>query len=65
MLIDACLRSDGVTNSRLQATELYDLTADTGRDFDFEGYSKNVAADHASEVEALLSDLHTEVNTWY
>jgi hypothetical protein len=49
------------------ATELYDLTNDTGRDFDFDGYSTNLAMDgtYASEVAALLAALRAEVQTWY
>eukprot|EP00038_Savillea_parva_P000752 m.98441 g.98441 ORF g.98441 m.98441 type:complete len:681 (-) comp10258_c0_seq1:18-2060(-) len=49
------------------ATELYDLTNDTGRDFDFDGYSFNLATDasYAGEVATLLSQLHEEVDTWY
>lgn len=46
------------------ATELYDLTADDGRDFDFEGYSHNVVAAHKDEVATLLKDLEAEVKTW-
>lgn len=53
--------------NRTIAMELYDLTNDTGRDFDFDGYSTNLAmsSEHAAEVATLLSDLHAAVNTWY
>ena len=46
--------------------ELFDLTADTGRDFDFPGYSLNLAKipEHASEVQTLLAELKAEVKTW-
>ena len=49
------------------ATELYDLTDDTGRDFDFVGYSTNLAVDpnHTAEVSKLLTELRSEVLTWY
>ena len=54
-------------NTQAMGLELYDLTADTGRDFDFAGYSTNVAQDsaNAKEVADLLADLHAEVDTWY
>ena len=47
--------------------ELYDLSNDTGRDFDYDGYSTNLANDeaHASEVHSLLIALRAEVQTWY
>ena len=52
---------------QVAATELYDLSADTGRDFDFDGYSTNLAlrTNHSAEVARLLSDLKAEVLTWY
>lgn len=52
---------------QVMAKELYDLSKDTGRDFDFDGYSTNLALEtnHSEEVAELLSDLKTEVLTWY
>ena len=52
---------------KVAATELYDLGADTGRDFDFDGYSTNLAlnANHSAETAKLLAELHEEVLTWY
>ena len=54
-------------NTQAMGLELFDLAADTGRDFDFAGYSTNVAQDsaNAKEVADLLADLHAEVDTWY
>ena len=45
--------------------ELYNLTEDTGRDFDFHGYSVNVAAQEASTVHALAVELRDTMETWY
>eukprot|EP01047_Picozoa_sp_COSAG01_P038039 COSAG01_NODE_3062_length_6651_cov_63.810745_2_plen_226_part_00 len=46
--------------------ELYDLRLDHGRDFDFDGYSYNVAGkpEHAATVEQLWQQLKTTVPTW-
>lgn len=46
--------------------ELYDLTTDTGRDFDFEGYSVNVASmpEHATRVAQFFGQLKQIVPTW-
>lgn len=43
--------------------ELYDLTADDGRDFDFAGYSLNLAnlPQHADTVQELWAQLKAEV----
>ena len=49
---------------RLAATELYDLTGDDGRDFDFAGYSTNVVDQHATEADGLLQDLRKAVDGW-
>ena len=47
--------------------ELYDLTGDTGRDFDFDAYSTNLAVDksYGAEVANLLAELRAQVETWY
>jgi hypothetical protein len=49
------------------ATELYDLASDDGRDFDFAGYSDNVAgkAEHAATLRKLLGELEAAVQSWY
>lgn len=46
--------------------ELFDLTGDTGRDFDFPGYSLNLAnlPQYAAEVKSLLATLKAAVDTW-
>lgn len=46
--------------------ELYDLANDTGRDFDFPGYSTNLAADPAYSAVAarLLARLRAAVESW-
>ena len=49
-----------------ERVELYDLAADDGRDFDFAGYSLNVAAmpEHGATVARLWAQLKAEVPTW-
>ena len=47
------------------ATELFDLTGDDGRDFDFPGYSNNIALSNPVEVKALQDELKTAVDSWY
>ncbi|EGD76787.1 iduronate sulfatase [Salpingoeca rosetta] len=52
--------------NRTAAYELYDLTADTGRDFDFDGFSVNLAnnASYATLVGNFSQQLQHAVNTW-
>jgi hypothetical protein len=47
--------------------ELYNLANDTGRDFDFAGYSLNLATSptYRDEVASLTQDLRAAVQTWY
>ena len=45
--------------------ELYDLRTDPGSDFDFDGYSENVASQHPEMVEAMAKELQKAVGTWY
>ena len=61
---NATLRVDW---NRSVALELYDLTDDDGRDFDFAGYSSNLALDpaYASRVDELLPQLKAAVESWY
>ena len=52
--------------SKVAATELYDLTEDDGRDFDFDGYSTNIASRFdENEVASLLKQLQQHVDLWY
>lgn len=46
--------------------ELYDLEKDDGRDFDFDGYSVNLAGRpaHAATLQALWKQLEAAVPTW-
>jgi|EP01049_Picozoa_sp_SAG25_P008905 hypothetical protein len=46
--------------------ELYDLANDDGRDFDFDGFSINLAAMpvHADTVKQLWGRLKAEVPKW-
>ena len=46
--------------------ELYDLEKDDGRDFDFDGYSINLAGQpaHAATLQALWKQLEAAVPTW-
>jgi hypothetical protein len=47
--------------------ELYDLHNDTGADFDFDGYSLNLASQpqHASLIAGKSKELEATVATWY
>merc|ERR1711920_1029409 len=47
-------------------SELFNLTDDTGRDFDFHGYSVNLAngPEHGSTVQMLKEKLRAAVATW-
>ncbi len=49
------------------AKELFNLTTDTGRDFDYDGYSLNLADDpsYASIVASMLASLQQAVTNWY
>ena len=53
--------------TRVAAYELYDLHGDTGSDFDFDGYSKNIASapEHASLIASKSAALQKVVETWY
>lgn len=46
--------------------ELYDLSTDDGRNFDFDGYSLNLANTpaYASTVQELWAELKAEVSKW-
>ena len=44
--------------------ELFDLTADTGADFDNDDYAANVAGAHPAMVAQLRASLVAEVQTW-
>jgi hypothetical protein len=46
--------------------ELYDLSSDDGRDFDFDGYSLNVAnmPKWSAKVAELWAELKAEVPKW-
>jgi len=52
--------------SRPVAPELFDLSLDTGRDFDFDGYSLNLATQpkHATTVASLQAQLKAAVLSW-
>jgi len=47
-------------------SELFDLTMDTGRDFDFDGYSVNLAnrAEYHDVVQQLQGQLKTAASSW-
>ena len=45
--------------------ELYDLRVDTGRDFDLDAYSENVARNHPALCASLKQSTIAEVKTWY
>lgn len=53
--------------TELMRQEYFNLSADTGRDFDFPGYSLNLAQDPCCAAHAgqLLEELRATVDTWY
>eukprot|EP00658_Telonema_sp_P-2_P083768 TRINITY_DN915_c0_g1_i3.p1 TRINITY_DN915_c0_g1~~TRINITY_DN915_c0_g1_i3.p1 ORF type:complete len:518 (-),score=77.98 TRINITY_DN915_c0_g1_i3:336-1889(-) len=53
--------------SRVEAQELYDLSDDPGTDFDFAGYSHNLAGNpvYGTMVSQFQAELEEEVNSWY
>ena len=46
---------------------MHKIDRDTGSDFDFDGYSENVAgnAEHASLIASKSAALQKAVETWY
>ena len=57
---------DRATHGKQKHSSYY-KTFDPGSDFDFDGYSLNVAADpqHATVVAAKREELEATVGTWY
>lgn len=49
---------------RTAGLELYDLQGDDGSNFDFDGYNRNVAAEHNDTVAELLQQLRAAVDSW-